>query len=351
MTLQVPPSGVLLKKQLWNMSLLNNGSSPLNIRISLVVSDGVNGQPLFTATTGTIVLNNGVKQIQATDLPSVQYEYLNASFASRDPDGFMTVGYYQACYTILGYTGETEGPLTEDCAFFDVEPLSPPVLNAPADNDSLLTGTPQFTWMPPTPLNMFSGLSYQFTLVQVLPGQNTLDAIQQNIPVYSTHSCTDIFLNYPLSAMALDTGKLYAWQVIAQNNQQPAAQSEIWTFRIAGNNILIPLIDEGAYVKLKREEDASISVCKGVVKFDYSNIAGDSTVDYQIRRIAGDDITTVVKSGSISLKFGENMISLPFLYDERLKDNGAYLLELVNSRNETWHLKFLYKDPAPINGQ
>lgn len=233
MTIQVPPSGVLLKKQLWNLALVYTGSTPLGVKISLTISSASGDQQLITAVTPLFTLNRGAKQIQAADVAPIQYQYLSPSVTDRDPDGFLPVGSYQACYTVQ--VGDEVGtPLAEDCLSFEVAPLSPPELNTPADEDTLITTLPQFTWVPPSPVNLFSNLAYRFNLVEVQPGQTANDALEQNIPVYSYQNCTDIFINYPSSAMALDTGRQYAWQVTAENNMQPAAQSEVWTFRVKG---------------------------------------------------------------------------------------------------------------------
>ncbi len=345
MTLQVPPTGVLFKSQLWNMSLVYTGNNQINVKINLTLSDASGDQPLLTASSGVVVLNTGAKQLQANDLTPIQYNYLSPVIFDRDPNGYLTAGSYQACYTVLVSDESSGTPLAEDCVTFEVDPLSPPVLNTPADGDTLQTNIPQFTWLPPTPLNLFYNLSYQFNLVEVLSGQNPADAIQQNIPVYVNNNCSDIFMNYPSSAMALDTGKLYAWQVIAQNNFQPSAQSEVWTFRIKGTTFSLPPSDESPFIKLKREQDASIAVCTGNVKFYYTNDAGDSTVNYQITHVDANDAIEVVDSAILSLSFGENQIVLPFVNDNRLLNNGTYLFELVNSRNETWSMKFVYKEP------
>jgi hypothetical protein len=115
------------------------------------------------------------------------------------------------------------------------------LLNAPADTATLQTAYPQFSWLPPAPLNLFGLLSYDLLVVEVLPGQTSGDAIQKNLPVYNAGNITLPFNNYAASGKALDSGRTYAWQVVAKNNNQFVAQSEVWTFKIAA---VIPIKKE-----------------------------------------------------------------------------------------------------------
>src|SRR5436190_811787 len=81
-----------------------------------------------------------------------------------------SAGRYQACYTVVN-AQKGELTLVENCITVNVDPLSPPLLNTPADEDKLLTAYPQFTWLPPTPIGLFNDLGYAMVLVEVFPGQ------------------------------------------------------------------------------------------------------------------------------------------------------------------------------------
>ncbi|MCP2937171.1 hypothetical protein NK983_31220, partial [Salmonella enterica subsp. enterica serovar Typhimurium] len=83
----------------------------------------------------------------------------------------------------------------------------------PADSEHVELTRPFFTWIPPTPLNLFSNLNYSWTLVEVQPTQSAADAIQQNIPVLSQTGLLTTNFQYPPGMAELDTGKTYAWRV------------------------------------------------------------------------------------------------------------------------------------------
>jgi hypothetical protein len=241
---------------------------------------------------------------------------------------------------VFGHIGFEEA--SEECISVFIEPISPPMLSFPFDGSEEEIRTPQFSWLPPAPLNMFSALTYDFTLVEVTEGQTAAEAVQQNMPVYTVSNHPDIFLNYPASHPQLDTGKIYAWQVFANNNNEYAAQSEVWTFKVKPDSILPVHTSRNPFIKLKQQLDASLGVFEDVVKFYYNNEADDTTVSYTISSLENADIGAVVKTSTIEVKFGENYLQVPLQGDDRLIRDRIYLFSVVNSRNETWMLKFIY---------
>src|ERR1700743_3134908 len=77
MTLQVPPTGVLVKPQLWNLLLVNASTYVQVVQVNLVLTDEKTNQTVLTATTMPISLPKGAKQIQAKDLGAIQYNYVD----------------------------------------------------------------------------------------------------------------------------------------------------------------------------------------------------------------------------------------------------------------------------------
>lgn len=63
---------------------------------------------------------------------------------------------------------------------------------------------------------MFSSLSYELLVTEVLQGQTPIEAIQYNTAIYSKGNINQAYESYASSFYKLDTGKLYAWQVIAK---------------------------------------------------------------------------------------------------------------------------------------
>jgi hypothetical protein len=346
MTLQVPPAGVLLKNQLWNMLLVNSGSAGTLVRVNLVLLDERSNQPVLTASSTPILLARGARQLQAKDLGPIQYIYNSPAFhADQDPNGMLVAGSYQACYTVTGV--EKNGPpRAENCIQVNVDPLSPPLLNTPADEGSLYTSYPQFTWLPPTPVNLFNDLSYMLIVVEVLAGQGKADAIQQNIPVYSAGFVKTLYTNYPASYRALDTGRLYAWRIVAMNNGQATAMSDIWTFRVVRPDRPTPKREDEVYVDLKRGLDPSFASASETLRLTYENAPGDTAVHYTITAL-NDPGNPTVQQGDLQLHNGRNLLELSLGKKGVFAEKKIYLFRFINSRNEAWSVKFSWS-PAKM---
>ena len=346
LTLQVPPTGVLLKPQLWNMVIVNSGASDKAVIINMTLSDAATSQPVMTGTSNIITLTPGANQVTSQTVAPIQYDYLSPDITDQNPDGYLPVGNYVVCFAIDDPGGRGPNTFVEECSPVSVEPLSPPVLNTPADEEAIETSLPQFTWIPPTPLQIFSNLNYDFILVEVNQNQNKAEAIQNNVPIYTTNT-TDPFLNYPASAAALDTGRLYAWQVVAKNNSEYAAQSDVWGFTIT-QQVLSQHLVLSPYAMLKKTLDAALATTQDNFRAYYQNESEDTLITYHIFYINddeyGNDENTYreIKSGDLPLKTGYNLIDIPFTNADGIESGKIYLFQMTNSRNETWSMKFIY---------
>jgi len=343
LALQVPPSGVVQKSQLWNMMLINGSNTAYNVDVTITMLSTADNNPVLTANSKTVTITKGARQLKYTDFAPVTYKYLSPIFnADLRPEGFLPVGRYTVCYTVSNWVGDAPQPLAEECISVEVQPLSPPVLNLPADKDTVDALYPQFTWLPPSPLILMGDLSYDFILAKVLPGQTALQAIQQNLPVYNQSRLKQPFLNLPSSAAALDTGIVYSWNIIARNNGQWVAASDVFTFiRRAGT--LKPVEPKtAAYVQMRRGQDAGIITCAGVLNVVYENQAGDTAMAYKVFDLSGSS-NDIVYSGVTALEAGLNMIDVDIRKKAKLQKGHTYWLQTVNSRNELWSVKFIYQ--------
>jgi len=338
MTAQVPPEGVLMKAQLWNIALVSVSDVPVTAKVMLRLTDIRTNQPVLTAITKSITLVKGARQFRVGDLSPIEYEYLT-DVADRTSNGLLPVGNYQACYSVYIQNTYKGDLLSEDCIPFAVSPVGPPLLNTPADQSIVETFNPQFTWLPPSPVSVFSNLNYELLLTELRSGQSAVEAVQQNLPVYRLPSTKNLFANYPSSALSLDTGKQYAWTIIARNGNSFAAQTDIWTFRLK-SEIVRKDNNEQTYVQLKRELDAAITTVAGNVYFTYTNTVNDSHVSYELVALQSGD--GLIVSGELSVTPGDNMIAFEIKRKFKLQDGKSYLMRVKNSRNEYFQMKFIY---------
>jgi hypothetical protein len=347
-TLQLPPLGLTIKPQLWNMSLVNTTGAPITAQVQMVISDAGTGHTVLTGTTPTFLLTSGVNVKTTNSLSPISYTPGTGYSIDPNPDGFLPVGVYNICYTLIKWTNDISEQVAEECITAEVEPISPPQLMQPGDSDQVIVKRPFFTWLPPTPYNSFGSLTYDWTLVEVGPTQTAAVAIEQNIPVLLQPNISFTNLQYPLSMPELDTGKIYAWRVTAKNNDAAVASSEIWTFKIHQfSNDTFSVPGKGYYAALRRQQDASYVISGDLLRFQYNHDLNSSAVQIKITDISNNHHNEIqLDSSNLNVKYGLNYIALDVGSRSGITDRHMYLLELVNDYQEHWFLKFEYRRPV-----
>lgn len=342
-SLQLPPAGIVVKNQLWNLSLVNTSNTTINVQVQVALTELAGNRRVLTGNSKTIQLPKGIKQIQAADVMPVNY---NAGTGySANPDGFLPVGQYTVCFTVIGLNNDAVEHLSEECTTIEVEPISPPQLVMPADSDAVEQNRPLFTWLPPAPYTLFNNLLYDWVLVEVRSLQTANEAVQQNIPLLTQRNIAYTSFQYPFSMPALDTGKLYAWRVLAQNNFMPVAGSETWSFRILPANNQVKNTNTATwYVKLKPHEDASHTLCTGTLYYNYLHEINDTVVQVKLFDLSDAQRKEItLADAACAVKYGENFMQLDLRKTTGIADKHTYLLQLTNSRKERWYIKFEYR--------
>jgi len=250
----LPTVGLVQKNQLWNLLLINGTTQPLSGRLELILRDRQTGTEMLSATTTIFTLSKGSMQVSTNLLNPIQYNYTGIDLNSSI-NNLLSVGTYTACYSFVKQYTDKQESMAEECVSFDVEPLSPPMLMSPADSSKLDIQPAQFTWLPPTPVEMSKHLSYDILITEIKPGQKANEALQENIPFYSSSDLKNNFLSYPATLPSFEKDKWYAWQVIARDEVNYAAKTETWTLSI--RSPLPPKIETAnvSYILLKPNDD------------------------------------------------------------------------------------------------
>jgi len=334
LSVQVPPTGVMQKSQLWNLMLVSTSDIPVRVSIKLSLVSTKDNSPVMTGSTKFFNLPKGAKQISNNDVAPVQYDFPSSMYnIDRDPNGFLPVGNFLACYTVTKMVGENITELAEECVPVEVQPLSPPLLNAPFDQDTLNTVYPQFTWLPPSPLNLFNDLTYDMILVEVLPGESADQAIQQNIPVYNAGNLREPSHIYPASNKSLDTAKTYAWRIVAKNNGQLTAQSEVWKFTI-GTEALTNIDSNANYALLHDELGGTYNINNYFLHIKYTSFwkAYNTTVSFT------DETGNIIYQEKRKVSQGDNYFD--FQLSSRFKTEKVYQISVPGQDNKKHILRF-----------
>lgn len=345
LNLQLPPAGLTVKSQLWNLAVMNTANQSFQARIELSMINAANSRPVMTATTNVLNFPKGMRQLRAGDVTPVMYTVQDPAFrVDGSPEGFLPVGTFQLCYTVIRTDLEIADRVAEECETAVVEPISPPQLIDPGDSSITDQTRPLFSWLPPSPIMLFNHLVYDFRLVRVEALQTGVEAVQQNIPLERQSDLVMAYLQYPMSLPELDTTNIYAWQVIAISGGSEVARSDVWTFRVKKESLGLTPSPPAYYTRLRKENDAAYSVCRGPLYFEYLNEANDRTIPFRIYDLTNPSgMELRLDSSLIDLHYGEHLGMLDLSKSGIMLDRHLYLLELINSKKEHWYLKFQYR--------
>jgi len=329
-TAQVPPAGFVHKEQLWNLVVINNSSDVNEANIRMSLKDAVTGQVILSANSNNFPLPKGTNVLSSGQFNPIIYNYTQPGYT----DDFLPLGSYIVCYQLADY--KDPSPLGEECVAVNIEPLSPPLLNAPA-NQSVLPGPyPLFTWMPPSPINLFSDLNYDLTVVEVLPGQSSTEAIQYNLPIYNKNNLAQPMDNYPATFTALDTGKLYAWQVIARNANNYSAATDVWTFSLT-EEVLKPVVKGSSYMVLQNDLQGTYSVRSDTLHIKYFSFDQVHASDIGFY----DDREKLIYTVKKTIQKGDNYFDIPV--NRRIVPDQTYKVRITDRNNKVHSLTFILK--------
>lgn len=345
---QLPSSGVIQKNQLWNILVTNTTLNNINALITMMITNNQTGEQMLGASTSPVIFPPGNSMLNSTVLMPILYNVFNSSY-NFDPyqNGFLPPGNFLICYT-FNSPKLLQNTIAQECNTIDIEPLSPPQLVLPENQVAIDSGgIPLFNWLPPAPFSMFTNLQYDLNLVQLDPGQTATDAIQTNIPVLHQQNISGTSLMYPTSAPLLQPGMQYAWQVVATNNETPVSRSEVWLFTLKGFGMNSSNLTELPFTRLKKDDESGYSVCSGKLKFAYVNETADTAWNAMLYDISSANIVPLSFSlDSVPLGKGLNLVQMDLTVSPSFIDRHFYLLELHNTRNEVWRMKFEYLKPG-----
>jgi len=341
-SLQVPPNGILQKNQLWNFILISNTASSHRILVRLNFYTDKERILVFSANSRLIELGKGVKHVGFSEASPITYDYTSSQYSiEKSVQGLLPLGKFQACYSLIEYDGDKVTEIvSEDCALVEVDALSPPILNLPNNNDTITTIYPNFHWLPPAPLNLFKNLSFDLLLVEVNANQSDGEALQENIPIIQGRDLKNLVFNYPASNTGLVNGKKYAWRVVAKNNRDFVAQSEVSSFYINQQKSSIAAsADYGNYLELKEMHTPSSPyfIDNGVIGVKFYSY--DKA--YKTNLIITSDDGKQIKAFQQEVIYGNNYFTYPI--DYHFKNSKTYQVSLTSEKKVNYIATFRIK--------
>ncbi|QJB35660.1 DUF928 domain-containing protein [Chitinophaga oryzae] len=254
--------------------------------------------------------------------------------------GYFTEAEYEYCFEIADAGKGNSAPvLGEQCFDYMLQPFSPLILAAPADEDVICDKRPTFFWQPLLPA--VPGMQYRLILSEVKPGQAKAEALRYNMPLINQQFINMPMLFFPPAARELNEGKEYIWQVTAYRGDMLLATSEMWTFRVNCTDSSESR-SAGSYRDIEDLALGNFYLAKGTLRFAVRNTYGPANLSYTISGIT-DPSARIRKLPAIRLKHGSNHILIDLSDNRGFKDGHYYQLELKLPDGGERKLRFIYK--------
>jgi hypothetical protein len=218
-------------------------------------------------------------------------------------------------------------------------------LVSPPDKEEIETKYPVLIWTHSEPFSLTNQSDYYRIIVaDLFADQSPEAAINTNVPLYMKNYLTSHSILYPIDAKELEVGKKYAWQVQKLNNGTIVNKTEAWEFKLKAPET----VRENKYAVLKKQLDADFYTVDRYLYFTYDENYDPAVTKIQIidskrkavdPKIKNDLNPNGTSSNPINVnKMGDNRFSI----DMNLLNvsKGYYTLEVTNSKNELYLLKF-----------
>jgi len=320
---------------LWKTTLINTSVKPVNTYAQFIIRNGsVNN--VLTLTTQLITLMPGVNHLNQSDGTNGKWVYgSNEASTVFQSTGKLPYGHYT--YGVYVYSASTNRLLGSSSEEIDVQPMLPPELASPRNEEVINVKYPLLSWIPPRPIIGLS-IIYSLRLVALQTDQSPAEGMLQNPALVNLDNLPSTYTSYPVSSQSLQVGITYAWQVGASYEGFSLGQTEIWTFTVKPPDP--PPADDIIYPVAAKTSDGHFYVTKGIIRFAYDNKANDKKLNYVIKRM--DKHENLKSLPEIEVKAGMNKLEVDVSHNTGLKEKQYYDLEITDKKGQVYKVMFYY---------
>ena len=354
------PANLWRIEDILNVEIINNTSEPLETYIVVTIGE-VNIGELFIITSSAFMLDPGFSGfINPSELNPIITEDRNPEYSEFMKEVAITTGSLPAGnYEICAYAMEpnTEICYGKSCIFQAIAHPSPPDLIYPANESFVNEDLPIFSWIPPMP--SLGQVKYAIEIVEILDGQNPIEAIEANYKWFVKTDLDVTSFQYPVADREFIYGAQYAWRVGAvlgpESNVNPIVMSPVWSFAYRGSeeyvfneNFLVELISPNKDAIVEdlpffeweltnpSAQKADKRVSDELVYFDLKIWRWPDTLDGSE---AGFLLSELENNPQIEpyyevSKLRTNYLNITEFAADTLKDNYTYLWKVISIKDE-----------------
>lgn len=325
----------LTKRSLFDFQV----SVPVGAGSRTVILKGVltyRNTPHRIAYTLTVPVRPGINNI-ADYADRARFEYSSSSVKElfevwdKLPEGIV-----QYCVTISGADGETSPGVIEDCVFGRKEDIFLINLVDPEDKARLYELNPMLSWVVNYPFT--SGLSYKIRVVEMKKGQNAVNAVKRNNPVYEEKGLMQMSVNYPVYARPLEVGHTYAWTVDAYYKDLLLGGAEVWQFTIVEDSLLKAVPKDISYYDFARHQGETRIFAVDTLKLKYQSFRMEDTLHCSFTAENGK----AVFETDYPCSPGTNLVGLFLRASDKFRHGKLYTVRIRTGQSGTYVVPFIF---------
>jgi len=288
-------------------------------------------------------LRQGMNMLNADDVhPQWQFS------SSALQDLFFTYkvlpeGTFEYCVTVTpsSVVKESTNGLFDECLYYRSDDIFMINLIYPEDKAKLIEYNPMLSWM--ANYSFSSDLTYRIRVAAIMQGQNPVNAVMRNQPVYDESNLMQNSIVYPIYAKPLVVNQPYAWEVDAFYKGLLLGGSETWQFIIPDS--LPPVAKANrSFIDIQRENGLNKLTALGGLKLKY--ILKDSQNDSLYLEITNDkNKDCPLKPNKLNATYGDNRYVLDLADSSSLKHMNIYTLTIKTKTKHEYKLLFQYVNP------
>jgi len=253
-------------------------------------------------------------------------------------------GTYEYCVTITPQNAIPENPITsfDECLFHRSDGLFMINLVEPANNAKLQELNPALAWV--ANYSFSNDLAYRIRIAEIKQGQNAVNAVMRNQPVYAEKNLMQNSIIYPVYAKPLEKNKPYAWTVDAYFREILLGGSETWQFIIPEDTLRNKYPAVRSFIDIKRETGVGQIYILGELKLKYLLDKTKSDV-LDLQLVDEGDLKISLKPEKLEAVYGDNRYTLNLVEGANLKHLGCYKLGIRSQTGERYTISFKYLNP------
>ena len=253
-------------------------------------------------------------------------------------------GTYEYCVSVapISSFGEVSATPFDECFYHRSEEAFLINLLEPENNAKLHEYTPMLSWV--ANYSFSNELTYRLRVAEIKQGQNPVNAVMRNQPVYDEKNLIQNSKVYPIYARPLVKDQPYAWTVDAYYKGILLGGAETWQFIIKDDSVQNGVPESRSYIDIRLENGKAIQYAAGQLKLKYllEKIKSDTLV-LSVLDLEGKEFS--LKPNRLAAAYGDNRYILDFKSEMKLKHDHQYNLVIRSKTGEQFRLPFIYINP------